>query len=342
MSDHPNPQHCPDCSAVTRRGFVKTAAAGVAASAAIGAGIILPHTLARGDKRPAASGETLVQQFYGSLNDEQKKKMLFPFDHALRHEIDNNWFITDAHIAKTFNKDQQALILDIFKSLHSEEYIDTVLKQVEHDNRGAGGFDDCSVALFGQPGSGKFEFVLTGRHVTRRCDGDSTEGAAFGGPIFYGHAAQAFNEKPDHPGNVYWYQAKRANEVFNMLDDKQRKAALLNTSRGENGADTVKLDDQSRTLAGLPVSELSKDQKAHVRKVMDDVLAPFRKADRDETMKLIEANQGFDKLHLSFYKGEDIGDDGVWDVWQIEGPQMIWYFRGKPHVHTWVHVKQSV
>lgn len=49
---------------------------------------------------------------------------------------------------------------------------------------------------------------------------------AFGGPIFYGHAAEGFNEKPDHPGNVYWYQAKRANELFQALDGKQRKVAL--------------------------------------------------------------------------------------------------------------------
>jgi hypothetical protein len=36
----------------------------------------------------------------------------------------------------------------------------------------------------------------------------------------------------------------------------------------------------------------------------------------------------------------DIGNDGVWDVWQIEGPFMRWYFRGSPHVHTWVHVRE--
>ena len=48
-----------------------------------------------------------------------------------------------------------------------------------------------SVAIFGEPGSGKFQFVLTGRHCTRRCDGDSVEGAAFGGPLFYGHAAKS-------------------------------------------------------------------------------------------------------------------------------------------------------
>ena len=59
-------------------------------------------------------------------------------------------------------------------------------------------------------------------------------GAAFGGPIFYGHqAGSTFEEKPDHPNNVYWYQAKRANEVFQALDGKQREKALLGNPREE-------------------------------------------------------------------------------------------------------------
>ena len=69
-----------------------------------------------------------------------------------------------------------------------------------------------------------------------------------------------------------------------------------------------------------------------------DLLAPFRKADTDEAMKLIERN-GFDHLHMAFYKSQDVGNDGVWDVWQIEGPSMVWYFRGDPHVHVWVNVQ---
>jgi len=167
-----------------------------------------------------------------------------------------------------------------------------------------------------------------------------SRGAAFGGPIFYGHAFEDFNESAEHTGNVYWYQAKRANELFQALDGKQRKVALLGTARGENGKETVKLSGKPTDLAGIPVSDLSADQKELAEKVLADLLAPFREQDRQESMKLIEKN-GFDKLHFSYYKDENIGEDEVWDVWQVEGPAMVWYFRGKPHVHTWVHIRES-
>jgi len=31
----------------------------------------------------------------------------------------------------------------------------------------------------------------------------------------------------------------------------------------------------------------------------------------------------------------------AWDVWQVEGPNMVWFFRGEPHVHCWAHIKQT-
>jgi len=182
--------------------------------------------------------------------------------------------------------------------------------------------------------------VLTGRHCTVRCDGDSVHGSAFGGPIFYGHASQNFNEAPDHPKNVYWYQAKRANEVFQALDGKQRAAALLGDPREEKGTATIELKKRGE-IAGLPVSEMSRDQRELVDKVLADLLLPFRKKDADEAMKDIRKNGGVEGLTMSFYKNLDIGNDGVWDVWQLESPNMVWYFRGAPHVHTWVNIRAS-
>jgi len=328
--------HLCDCeSAINRREFLKTAAlGGVAAAATIGAA---PKLFA---EKPIASSqpETLVTTLYKSLTDEQRKAVCFSFDHPLRQKVDNNWNIVEKKL-DFFTADQQEMIRQIFRGLHSPEYAETVMKQVIHDS-GKAGFESCSVALFGEPGTGKFEFVLTGRHCTRRCDGDSVEGAAFGGPIFYGHAAKSFYEKADHQGNAYWFQAVRANEVFKMLDGKQRELALLDEPREEKGTATVKLSGKEAGLPGIRIADLSRDQKDHVRKVMADLLAPFRKADANEAMKLVEAN-GFDNLHMAFYKHDDIGNDGVWDIWQIEAPARVWYSRGAPHVHTWVNIPKS-
>ena len=103
---------------------------------------------------------------------------------------------------------------------------------------------------------------------------------------------------------------------------------------------TITLTGKKSGLPGIRAADLSADQKGEMRKVMSALLAPFRKQDADEAMQYIEAS-GFDNLHMAFYKTEDIGKDGVWDVWQIEGPSMVWYFRGQPHVHTWVHIKDK-
>ncbi len=331
---------CPDCDSASRRDFLKTTVAGsiglavtaMAPNLAAGPTLMAMPTSTSLDGN---SSETLVGTLYKSLSDKQRGIVTFDFDHPLRSKVDNNWMITPVKIAELFTPDQQAMIKEIFQGVHNPEYFEKVMYHMQED---AGGLGNYSVAIFGQPGTGKFEFVLTGRHCTMRCDGDSVEGAAFGGPIFYGHASQSFNEKPDHPGNVYWYQGKRANEVFQALDGKQRAMALLGDPREEKATTTVELKKKSE-LAGLPVSEMTRDQKELVQKVLADLLLPFRKKDSDEAMRYIKKNGGVDQLAMSFYKNLDIGNDGVWDVWQLESPNMVWYFRGAPHVHVWVNIR---
>ncbi len=310
---------------MNRRQFVQTAGLGAMALAAGAAGT------------PSASSETIVSQLYDNLSADQRSKVTFPFDHPLRSKIDNNWHITPHRIGDFYTADQQAMIRDIFRGLHNPDFFDKVEYHIQED---AGGLKNYSIALFGEPGTGRFEFVLTGRHCTARCDGDSVEGAAFGGPILYGHAANSFNEQPHHPDNVYWYQAKRANEVYQALDGKQRRMALLGDPRPEQATATVALNKRGE-VPGIPLSELSRDQKGLVDAVLADLLLPFRKEDREEVMKLIRDAGGIPALSMSFYKNLDIGSDGVWDVWQLESPTMLWHFRGAPHVHTWVNVRQG-
>lgn len=288
------------------------------------------------------TSETLAAQLHGSLDEAQRRLLCREFDDPLRQKVDNNWMITGRSIKDALRPDQQDLVRQIFRKLHHPDHAEAMMRQMVEDSEGKGFEGGTSVALFGRPGSGAFELVLTGRHCTRRCDGDSVAGTAFGGPIFYGHQSGPNDEEPaDHPGNVFWYQARRANELFQALDGRQRQAALVEgRSRPERATETVRLSGRREGLAGLPCSELSADQKGLMRQVLRDLLAPFRQVDADESMRLVDA-QGLGNLNLAYFKAHDLGKDGVWDVWQIEGPHMLWYFRGDPHVHCWVHLRDG-
>ena len=97
----------------------------------------------------------------------------------------------------------------------------------------------------------------------------------------------------------------------------------------------------SGEFPGIAIGDLSRDQKALVKSVMHDLLSPYRPADAEEAMRDIAANGGLDKIFLSFYKQDDLGNDGVWDIWRLEGPSLVWHFRGAPHVHTWVNIAKD-
>ena len=335
--------HCPECDspevpAVTRRKFVQTVGATVAATSA--SSFALPAVAAGVKKSPKP--ENVVKKLYESLSSQQKEKICFAWDYkdkrgVLRTHVSNNWHITPQTIAGGFyNKDQQDMIEAIFFGLYEPDWRDKIMIQLKND---AGGYGKKqNIAIFGEPGSGKFEFVMTGRHLTIRCDGDSTEHPAFGGPIFYGHAAQGFNEKADHPGNVFWHQALKANKLYEMLDGKQRKQALVSKAPAER---EVHFQGQDGKFSGIPVAEFSADQKEHLEGILESLLEPYRKIDKKEAMRCLNAQGGLDKCHVTFYQSGDIGKDGVWDIWRLEGPSFVWHWRGSPHVHVWVNVADN-
>jgi hypothetical protein len=210
-------------------------------------------------------------------------------------------------------------------------------KQLSDD---LGGFGQSqSLAIFGQPGTDKFEFVLASRHMTLRCDGHSAEHVALGGPILYAHEGEDLYEAPAHPNNVFWPQALAANKLYGMFDGKQREQALV--IKGMPSEELVGFRGRQGKFDGIAVTDFSADQKQHLQEVLRLLLEPFRQSDQDDVVKCLKVQGGLDACHLAFYKQGDLGNDGVWDNWRLEGPAFVWYFRGKPHVHVWVHVADS-
>lgn len=87
------------------------------------------------------------------------------------------------------------------------------------------------------------------------------------------------------------------------------------------------------------MSGLSADHKKLLLETMRGMLAIFRPDDVQATIASIEKQNIVDRLHVSWFSGKyDIGSDQVWDTWQIEGPDMVWYFRGYPHIHCYFHL----
>jgi len=327
-----------DSKSINRRLFLESTATAAAAIAAGSA--CLPAAAAA--EASSTTAESLVGQLYGTLSDAQKKSVAFDWNHQdpkrglLRTFVANNWNITSHEINDDFYSDEQRdLIKQVFESIIHPDWHERYYKQLEDD---AGGFgNEQSIAIFGKPGDGKFEMVMTGRHMTLRCDGNSTDHVAFGGPIFYGHAPE-FNENPNHTDNVFWHQALAANKLYQTFDGRQQKQALLAKTPREQA---VGFKGPKAGKTGLPVSDMSADQKEQLQKVLGTLTEMYRKSDQDEAMQCLARQGGLDACTLSFFSDHDIGKDGVWDNWRLEGPSFVWHYRGAPHVHVWVNVADS-
>lgn len=321
-----------DCGPVNRRSFVKvvtgTSALAMLSTRVLSAGLFSGPSL-------TSASETAVSEFYKSLTDVQKKTLCFPFEHELRHRISANWHVTEPTLGENFYTTQQReMIARIVKGLCSEEGHERMDRQMNDD---AGGLNEFSVAMFGEPGAGAFEFMLTGRHLTLRADGNSVDKAAFGGPIVYGHD----QVEKDASKNIYFYQTQQTNKVFKSLTEEQAAKALLTSAPKE--AD-VQLQGEAGKFAGIQVAELNSDQKTEVENTLGVLLAPYRKEDVDEVMEILKESGGVDHLHMAFFQQEDIGGDKTWDIWRVEGPSFVWHFRGAPHVHAYInigHVKKA-
>lgn len=341
---------------LNRRDFLRGVAAAAAAATS-------GQSLAA---EPAATAaDTAVKALYESLSDQQKKVMCFDWDKKghgglpLRLHVTNNWAVSSMKVA-ALGKDQQALVEEIFKSVLNPGWPEKLAQQAK-DDTGQHWTEDRKIAIFGTPGSGPCQCVISGFHLTFRAGRASDSPVAFGGALSHGHQPSGFHEKVGHPGNIFWYQAQEAHKVYQLLDGKQQQKALalkgmpyyefdgkidrtviLPDSKFDRAMEPdVRFRGPKAELRGLPIADMTRDQKEAMQKVLTGLLDPYRKPYQDEVLKCLQKQGGLNKCHLIFYKEHTLGKEGEWDNWRVEGPAFVWYFRGYPHVHIWVHVAED-
>jgi len=343
MSEQRQP-YCPECDeSFDRRDFIRVVGTGTAAVLATG-GVQAVRAADEPAKkeRPAKPAEALIKELYADLSAEQKAKVVLPWDHGAdkgniptRLRMENRPHL-DLKIGEQYSKPQQELVNRILMSICSGE---DGYRQITRNGHfdGTLSFANAGAVIFGNPTDGKFSMVFTSHHLTIRCDGNSEEGAAFGGPMYYGHGISGYE-----PSSFYLYQTKAVRSVYDALDEKQRQKAVVPKGNPGEGAGSVKLRKDPETMPGILASDLTSDQKSLIESVMRALLTPFRKEDGDEVMEIVKANGGMDKIHLAFYPDGRMNDREPWHFWRLEGPGFVWNFRPLPHIHTFVNISSKV
>jgi hypothetical protein len=341
---------CPECESgpvvqpiLGRRDFIRVLGTSVAAVTVGGLTPLQKARAARAAKQ--AEAEALVFELYKTMDSDQKKKLTLPWDAKVKvNGMDYlarlntaNDAVGKSVIGLEYNKKQVEILDKIFHSIsNGEEGYQRLSRKGKFDNSGS--FESIGCLIYGEPAeSKKFSLVFCGHHLTLRCDGNSEEKTAFGGPLYYGHSPSGYASN-----NVFNYQTKAVNEVYTALDTKQREVAVK-PGKWADGVTTVKLPKKEDKVPGLGIRDMSKDQQGLIEKVMRELVAPYRKEDGDEVMEIIKENGGMDKISLAFYqeKGQ-FTEKEQWTYWRLEGPGFVWSFRALPHIHTFVNISSKI
>jgi hypothetical protein len=338
---------CPECEhgpevrpMLGRRDFLRTVGTTAAAVAVGGLTPLQQARAARAAKQ--AEAEAYVYDLFKSMDADQKKKLVLPWDYKTGGQpIPARLMTANAAMGKSvigleYDKKQVEILDKIFHSISNGE---AGYKQLSRNGKfdNSGSFESIGAVIYGEPAPGKkFSLVFCGHHLTLRCDGNSEEATAFGGPLYYGHSPSGYATT-----NVFNYQTKVVSEVYASLSEQQKSVAVKSgTWKDEHG--TMKVPGKDAKVPGLSFAEMSNDQKGLVERVMKELVAPYRKEDGDEVMEIIKANGGMEKIALAFYQEGKTTAAEPWTYWRLEGPGFVWSFRALPHIHTFVSINSKL
>ncbi len=334
---------CPECDGFDRRDFVRV----VGGTAVTLVGLQAVPRAVRADEpnatpaqaRAPKPAEALIRELFAGLNDEQKRKAVYPWDHRegnsqipVRLGMFNAPLNNNRRVSDIYTRPQQELVERILRSISSDdEGYSKFTRNGTFDNSGS--LQGCGAYIFGDPSAGQqWAWVFMGHHLTVRCDGNSVADVAFGGPIYYGHSPDGYSQR-----NCFYYQTQAVRSVFDALNEAQRRQAVVDGNPGEQ-APSVQFRARGQVIPGIRASDLTADQKNLVRTVMRTVLSPYRREDADEVMEILGRNGGLDRIHLAFYRDAGATGNERWHFWRLEGPGFVWNYRVLPHVHTYVNI----
>jgi hypothetical protein len=304
----------------------------------LGTGLLAGGALSYGGYRLLPPGrsrtlepvDTLARQLYTSLDSDQRADTCVGYDHPMRQYHNRGVWGGGRSILLGFNRKQRQILTDLLYSGLSPEGRERIPH--EYFTRWPG-VHSMRVLICGDPTTPPYQIILTGAHLNLRLGGKSREGAAFGGPQVYGD--QNGNNRVGLPGNLYRDQFLTAQHLLRSLDDGRKKQALVAEAPVQT---QIELQGRSGSFPGLPVADLPPEGKALARELVQRICSTYAPDDVAYARECLGANGGTDALFLSYYQHGEDGDIPEAQVFRLEGPAAVFYFRGHPHLHAFLNV----
>ena len=274
--------------------------------------------------------DALARQLYVTLDAEQRADACVAYDHPLRQYHNRGVRGGGRDVLFGFSRHQRKILTDLMYGGLSEEGRNRVPE--EFFTRWSG-VHAMRVLICGDPAAPPYQIILTGNHINLRLGDSSHEGVAFGGPQVYGD--QRGNERQGLPGNLYRDQFLLAQQILHDLDASKRRLAELEEAPVQTG---IELQGRHGSFPGLPVSELESADRVLSRELVERIFAIYPADEVTYARACLQANGGVDGLFLSYYRHGEDGAIAEGQVFRLEGPGAVFYFRGYPHVHAFVNV----
>ncbi|MEM6630667.1 MAG: DUF3500 domain-containing protein [Bacteroidota bacterium] len=298
----------------------------------------VPQTLAVSPMTLAA------QSFIGSMNEEQKKMALFPFENTER----KNWHFTPVRrkglMWEQMNEDQHQMVVALLKTALSKQGYDKVeevrkLELVLREVEGRGPNDRYRhpdryfLSFFGKPSDAQpWGWRFEGHHLSTNFSSISGEIAVT--PLFYGSNP---GEVPigKHKGKrVLKAEEDLARGLLEMLEPSQLEKALLSTDAPD---EILSFEDTAVTLDtydGLPISELNEPQKVAFLQLLRVYLDNMNTDLAEAYYAQIEA-EGWDNTYFLWLGSKAYGER---HYYRIHNPALLIEYdntqNGANHIHA--------
>jgi hypothetical protein len=281
------------------------------------------------------SREDLARFICAGLDEDAKAHACLPYDHPLRQFHNRGLWVGGVTVhAGTLGWQQRRALTDLVDLTLSAAGRERMLSQLPQN---LSGVNFLKLLAFGTPGQGPWQMTVSGIHMNLRLGGHDANGIAFGGPQVYGD--QRGNERAGLPGNRFRHQMQAAHRLNAALTPAQRQAVRVVQAPPQTRID---LQGAAGRFDGVAVA----DMPAHARQLATSLVASqldtYSEADAAFCWQCLQHNGGVDALRFADYEVDFQGGrragDAPSQIFRLEGPAAVLYFRGEPHLHAFINI----